>query len=221
MSRTRTAMLVPALVVLAAIASAGSSQDARTPADRPAGHRSPDGDPMLVIDIRRRLGEIIGTEVRRARASGDQTHSVVYLRSMRELWEDDRLRDAPAIIEAGRKIIDIHTSRDDHQRRLDASVEVLAVIDAHRDRWLAMTGDQSMHQRMAGKIDGHVTSILSGMQSGSQHGRPHIELAALERIIALETNDHNRANFIDQRDSLRKRMAAGLYGPDEPPPPAR
>ncbi|MEQ8316444.1 MAG: hypothetical protein RIE77_11260 [Phycisphaerales bacterium] len=217
MPRASTPVLALALVAVAAIAPAGSSQDGGATASPPPRHMSPDGDLGLVVDLRRRLGHVLGAEVSRARSEGDATPSITYLRAMRELWEDDRLRDAPAIIEAGRKIIEIHTQRHDHQRRLDASVEVLAVIDANRDRWLAMAGTGSMRERMAEAIESHVRMILSGMQSGSQHGRPHLELAALERLIAMETDDKKRENFIAQRDDVRYRMSIGLFGPEDPP----
>jgi alkanesulfonate monooxygenase SsuD/methylene tetrahydromethanopterin reductase-like flavin-dependent oxidoreductase (luciferase family) len=136
---------------------------------------------------------------------------------MREIWDDDRLRDTPWIIQAGKDILEIHAYRHDHQRRLDTSVEILAVIDANRDRWLAMADSDVTRERMAEHIDGQMMTILSGMQGAYNAGRPQLTLAALERMIAMETDDKKRENFIKQRDDRRKRMAIGLHGPEEPP----
>ncbi|OAB59807.1 hypothetical protein AY599_08895 [Leptolyngbya valderiana BDU 20041] len=184
-----------------------------TPADR----MTWSGDFDLVEEIRQRRAEANRAEKARAEADGEDTPSIAYLRAVRAIWDDDRLRDAPAIAEVGLELTRIHAYRHDYGRMHDACVEVLAVIDANRERWLAMATTEFLREQMARHIDTTIITICSRMQSGSNQGRPHIELAALERIIAMETNEKNRENFIMQRDDVRARMARGQHGPENPP----
>jgi hypothetical protein len=184
---------------------------------QPADFVSSSGSVALQLDIQRRRAAAKEAELERARADGDETPSVAYLRASRAIWDDDRLRDTPWIIQVGKDILNIHRYRYDHQRRLDTCVEIMAVIDANRERWLAMADSDTIREQMAEHIDGQMMTILSGMQGAHNLGRPQLTLAALERMIALETDEKKRENFIKQREDRRKRMALGLHGPEDPP----
>ncbi|MGD1916175.1 MAG: hypothetical protein ACFCBV_08305 [Phycisphaerales bacterium] len=209
----------PAAIPLAlgAAASMAPSQHQSPQATTQYDHVGSSGPSSLVNDIQRRRAAAKEAELERAKADGDETPSIAYLRMSRAIWEDDRLRDAPFIIQAGQDILDIHRYRHDQQRRLDMCVEILAVIDANRERWLAIVGTESVRERMAEHIDGQARTILSGMQGAGNLGRPHIQMAALERLIALAPDAQARENFIMQRDDLRYRMKLGLFGPEDPP----
>lgn len=217
MPRTPRFVLASAMLATLALTTLAPSQDAAPGGGQPVDFISPLGSVALQQEIQRLRTEAKGAEAKRAKADGDDTPSVAYLRAVREIWDDDRLRDTPWIIEAGKDILNIHRYRYDHQRRLDTSVEILAVIDANRERWLAMVDTKSTREQMAQHIDGQIITILSGMQGAANAGRPEIELAALERLIAMATDDKIRENLIAQRDHRRDRMAMGLHGPEEPP----
>ncbi|NRA58845.1 MAG: hypothetical protein HRU13_12090 [Phycisphaerales bacterium] len=220
MTRPRLLALAAIPLALGAAASMAPSQHQAPRAPQAAtqyDHVGWSGPISLVNEIQRRRADAKEAELERAKADGDETPSVTYLRASRAIWEDDRLRDAPSIIEAGKDILNIHRYRHDQQRRLDMCVEILAVIDANRERWLAMVGTASVRERMAERIDGQTITILSGMQGAGNLGRPHIQMAALERLIALAPDAQARENFIMQRDDLRYRMKLGLFGPEDPP----
>lgn len=231
MTRKRLAVLaaipLAVLAIAAFVASQSRAPTAQSQAPRaqtqapqaatPADFVSSSGSVALQLEIERLRAQAKEAEAARAQADGDETPSVAYLRASRAIWEDDRLRDTPWIIQAGKDILNVHRYRHDHQRRLDTSVEILAVIDANRQRWLSTADSVATRERMAEHIDGQMMTILSGMQGAYNVGRPQLTLAALERIIAIETDDKKRENFIKQRDDRRKRMAIGLYGPEEPP----
>lgn len=221
MTRTRPSVLAAIPLSILAIAAFAASQgrapmtQAQVPPNAtPVDLLTWSGHFDLVEEIRRRRAEANRAEKARAQADGDDTPSIAYLRAVRAIWDDDRLRDAPAIADVGNELTRIHAYRHDYDRMYDAGVEVLAVIDANRERWLAMATTEFLREQMARHIDTTTITICSRMQSGGSQGRPHIELAALERIIAMETNENNRANFIMQRDDVRARMAAGRYGPE-------
>ena len=222
MPRSTLLVVGAAAFAAAAFAAIASSQDQAHPARNqptldatPVDHMTWEGHFDLVQEIQRRLTEAKEAELARVRAGGDEAPSIAYLRAIRAIWEDDRLREAPRIVDVGKDILGFHASRHDTQRMLDASVEVLAVIDANRERWLALADSDYLHKHMVSRIDINTTTILSGMQSGSRHGRPHLELAALDRLIAMESDANVRENLIEQRDDLRERMAAGAFGPEE------
>lgn len=224
MTRTRLVVLaaVPlAILVFAAFAlSQGQvppSHSQVPPNTTPVDHMTWSGHFDLVQEIRERRADAKRAEAARAKADGDDTPSIAYLRATRAIWDDDRLRDAPAIADVGQELTRIHAYRHDSGRMHDACVEVLAVIDANRERWLAMATTEFLHEQMGRRLDTTNITICSRMQSGSNQGRPHIELAALERIIAMEANDHNRENYMMQRDDVRARMARGQHGPENPP----
>lgn len=224
MSRTRLFVLAAAPVAVLAIAAfvvsqgqAPSAQAQVPPNATPVDRMTWSGDFDLVEEIRQLQADATRAEKARAEADGDETPSVAYLRAVRAIWDDDRLRDAPAIADVGNELTRIHAYRHDYGRMHDACVEVLAVIDANRERWLAMATTEFLREQMARHIDTTIITICSRMQSGGNQGRPHIELAALERIIAMETNEKNRENFIMQRDDVRYRMSIGLHGPEDPP----
>lgn len=210
-------VVASAMLATLALTTLAPSQNAAPTNPQPADFVTSSGSVALQLEIQRLRAQAKEAELERARADGDETPSVAYLRASRAIWEDDRLRDTPWIIQAGKDILNVHRYRHDHQRRLDTSVEILAVIDANRQRWLSTADSVATRERMAEHIDGQMMTILSGMQGAYNVGRPQLTLAALERIIAIETDDKKRENFIKQRDDRRKRMAIGLYGPEEPP----
>ncbi len=211
-------LAVLAIAVFAASQGRAPRAQAQVPPNAtPVDHMTWSGDFDLVEEIRELRADATRAEKARAEADGDDTPSIAYLRAVRAIWDDDRLRDAPAIADVGNELTRIHAYRHDYSRMHDACVEVLAVIDANRERWLAMATTEFLHEQMGRRLDTTIITICSRMQSGGNQGRPHIELAALERIIAMETNDHNRANFIMQRDDVRARMARGQHGPENPP----
>jgi len=210
-------VLASAMLATLAFTTLAPSQTAAPTNPQPADFVSSSGSVALQLEIQRRRAEAKEAELERARADGDETPSVAYLRATRAIWDDDRLRDTPWIIQVGKDILHIHRYRDDHQRRLDTSVEIMAVIDANRQRWLATADSEATRERMVEHIDGQMMTILSGMQGAYNVGRPQLTLAALERMIAIEADEKKRENFIAQRDHMRKRIAIGLHGPEEPP----
>ena len=212
---TRTVLAVFTATTLSALTlvALADSQNQPTLDVKPIDHMTWSGHFDLVAEIRQRRADAKRAEAVRAEADGDNTPSIAYLRATRAIWDDDRLRDAPAIVEAGKDLLHIHAYRHDHQRRLDTSVEILAVIDANRERWLAMVETDFLHEQMTNRIDTDITTILSGMQGGGGVGRPEIELAALECLIPMARSEASRENLKVQREQLREQMAAGLYGP--------
>lgn len=224
MTRTRlfvlTAVPLAILAIAAFVASRGQAPTTQAQAPRaatPTDYVISSGSVALQMEIEQLRTEAKEAEAARAKADGDDTPSVAYLRAMRDIWEDDRLRNTPWIIQAGKDVLNIHRYRYDHQRRLDTCVEILAVIDANRDSWLAMADSDMIREQMAEHIDGQTMTILSGMQGAYNLGRPQLSLAALERVIALETDEKKRENFIKQRDDMQERIAIGLHGPEQPP----
>ncbi|MFI4915039.1 MAG: hypothetical protein ACIAS6_00855 [Phycisphaerales bacterium JB060] len=169
-------------------------------------------EPRRELSLRRTLAE--WREQHRVESEGDDTPSVAYLRELRAIWQDERLRSEPDILGVGQKIIKAHAYRHDHGRRLDASVEVLGVLDLHRQRWLEDPGRTTPREWVERDLDATATTILSGLQSAANSGRPALQLMALDRLIAMATSETSRENLEQQRDDLRERMAAGRYGPE-------
>lgn len=169
-------------------------------------------EPRSELSWRRTLAE--WREQLRAEQDGDDTPSAAYLRELRAIWEDDRLRSLHEILGVGQKIIKAHAYRHDHQRRLDASVEVLGLLDLYRERWLEDPGPTKPRELLERDLDATATTILSGLQSAANSGRPALQLMALDRLIAMATSEASRENLEKQRDDLRERMAAGRYGPE-------
>jgi tetratricopeptide (TPR) repeat protein len=169
-------------------------------------------EPRRELSLRRTLAE--WREQLRAQREGDDTPSVDYLRELRAIWEDDRLRGEPDILVVGQRIIKAHAYRHDHQRRLDASVEVLGVLDLYRERWLDAPARTKPRAWVERDVDDMARTVLSGLQSAANSGRPALQLMALDRLIAMATSEASRENLELQRDDLRERMAAGRYGPE-------
>ncbi len=168
----------------------------------------------LEFELGRRRTLAEWREQLRAQHEGDDTPSVAYLRELRAIWQDERFRSSPDILVVGQRIIKAHAYRHDQQRRLDASVEVLGVLDLYRDRWLDDPSSVWPRARLERRMDDMARTILSGLQGAANSGRPALQLMALDRLIAMATDAQLRENLEMQRESLRERMAAGRYGPE-------
>ncbi len=150
----------------------------------------------------------------RAQREGDDTPSIAYLRELRAIWQDERFRSSPDILVVGQRIIKAHAYRHDHQRRMDASIEVLGVLDLYRERWLEDPAWSRPHAQLERDLHDTARTVLSGLQGAAKFDRPALQMMALDRLIAMASDDKFRENLEMQRDWLREAMAAGQHGPE-------